>query len=172
MRRREGVVDVDIAELRELLDERRIVLFLFLVEAGVLQQQHVAVLHRGDSLFGSLADAVVREADVLLEDVRDLMRDGLERLLRVAALRTAEVREQDHLAALVGDFLDGRHDALDARRIGDLAILHRHVEVDAHQHALAGDISGIEGAEAGHCLKLTAAAATCATVPAPRSASP
>ena len=40
--------------------------------------------------------------------------------------------------------------ALDARRIGDLAVLHRHVEVDAQQHALAVDVRVVEGAERGH----------------------
>ena len=40
----EGVVHVDVAELGELLGEVRVVLLLFLVEAEVFQQQHVAVL--------------------------------------------------------------------------------------------------------------------------------
>jgi hypothetical protein len=57
------------------------------------------------------------------------------------------MREQDHLAALVGDFLDGLRHALDARDVGDPAVLHRHVEIDAHEHALAGKIGGIEGSE-------------------------
>ena len=39
----EGVVDVDVAELGERLDMGRIVLLLALVEAGVLEQEHVAV---------------------------------------------------------------------------------------------------------------------------------
>ena len=41
-------------------------------------------------------------------------------------------------------------DALDAGGVGDPAVLHRHVEVDAQQHALALDVGGIEGAEGGH----------------------
>ena len=107
----------------------------------------VAGLHRGDGALGGFADAVVREADMPLEHARDFGRDRLERLLRIAALRPAEMRKQDHLAALAGDLLDGRRDALDARRVGDLAVLHRHVEIDAHEHALAGDVSLIERAE-------------------------
>src|SRR4051812_25751035 len=54
------------------------------------------------------------------------------------------MREQDHLAALGGDFRDGRRDTFDARCVGDLAVLHRHVEVDAKEHALAGEIRLIE----------------------------
>src|ERR1043165_3284894 len=60
------------------------------------------------------------------------------------------MREQDHLAALVGDLRDRRRDARDARCIGDLAVLHRHVEVDAHEHALAGEICLIERFEGRH----------------------
>ena len=46
MRGREGVVDIDVAQRRELVDEARVVLLLFLVEAQVLEQQHVAGLQR------------------------------------------------------------------------------------------------------------------------------
>ena len=35
-----------------------------------------------------------------------------------------------------------------ARVVGDLAVLHRHVEVDAHEHALALDVGVVERAEA------------------------
>src|SRR5467141_811007 len=60
------------------------------------------------------------------------------------------MREEDHLAALVGDLGDGRDDALDAGRVGDAAALHRHVEVDAEQDALVGDVGLIESTKAGH----------------------
>ena len=62
VRGREGVVDPDVAELGERGDEGRIVLLLALVEAGVLQQQDVAGLHRGDRGLGLVADAVLGEA--------------------------------------------------------------------------------------------------------------
>ena len=48
MRGREGVVDPDVAELGERRDELRIVLFLAGMEAGVLEANDVARLHRGD----------------------------------------------------------------------------------------------------------------------------
>jgi len=46
------------------------------------------------------------------------------------------MRQQDHLAALVGDFMDRGNDAFDARGVGELAVLHRRVEVNAQQYAL------------------------------------
>ena len=147
VRGRERVVDPDVAELGQLGDEGRIVLLFLLVEAGVLQAEDVAVLHRRDGLGRGLADAVVGEGDRLLDHLRQRGGDGLQRILGVAALRPAEMREQDHLAALVGDLGDGRRDALEPGRVGDAAVFHGHVEVDAQQHALALHVDVIEGAE-------------------------
>src|SRR5215468_5296165 len=62
------------------------------------------------------------------------------------------MREEDHLAAFVGDLGDGRLDALDAGRVGDATLAHRHVEVDAEEDALVGDVSLIESAEARHLV--------------------
>ena len=147
VRGREGVVDPDVAELGQFRDEGRIVLFFFLVEAGVFQAQDVAILHRGDRLLRRLADAIIGERDRLLDHARQCRGDGLERILVVAPLRAAEMREQDHLAALVGYLGDGRRHALQPGRVGDAAVLHRHVEIDAQQHALALHVDVIEGAE-------------------------
>ena len=145
---REGVVDIDVAELGHLLDESRIVLLLALVEAGVLEQEDVAVLHFGDGVGGDLPDAVVREGDRALDDLGDRGSDGLQRIFLVpGAFRPAEMGEQDHLAALVGDFGDRRGDALDARRVGHLAVLGRNVEIDPQEDALAREAGVVERAE-------------------------
>ena len=48
-------------------------------------------------------------------------------------------------APLSGQLLQRRHRAVDAGRVGDLAVLHRHVEVDAHQDALAGNVEVVDG---------------------------
>ena len=147
----EGVVDADVAELGERRDEGRIVLLLALVEAGVLEQQDVAGLHRGDRGLGLPPMQSSAKATGRSITARHRGGDRLERFLRVAALRPAEMREQDDLAALVRDLGDGRRHALDAGRVGDLAVLHRHVEIDAQQHALALHVGLIERAEgSGH----------------------
>ena len=75
---------------------------------------------------------------------------GLSEFFDVAALRAAEMREQDHLAALGGDLGDRRRHALDARGVGDHAVVDRHVEVDAHQHAFAFDVDVVERVESAH----------------------
>src|SRR5215468_5283988 len=81
MRRREGVVDEDVAERDQLRDETGIVALLARVEPRVLQAQDVARLHgvhRGRRPF---ANAILRERDRPLEDGRDRRREQLERLL-------------------------------------------------------------------------------------------
>src|SRR6185312_832685 len=83
--------------------------------------------------------------DRLLDDLRKRRRDGLERILGVASLGPAEMGQQDDLATLVRDFGDGWCHALKPRRVGDAAVLHGHIEVDAQQHALALHINVIEG---------------------------
>src|SRR5258707_9885594 len=57
------------------------------------------------------------------------------------------LRQQDHFAALAGYFDDGRRYPFQPGGVGDAAVLHRHIEIDAHQHALALHVDVIEGAE-------------------------
>ena len=150
VRRREGVVDPDVAEFGQLSDEGRIVLFFLFMETGVFEAKDIAVLHRGDRLLRGLADAIIGKGDRLLDHVRQRCGDRLQRLLGIAPLGPAEMREQDHLAALAGDFGDGGRDALEPCGVGDAALLHGNIEIDAQQHALALYVDVIEGAEVSH----------------------
>src|SRR5450432_4337105 len=79
------------------------------------------------------------------------------------------MRQQYYLAALVGNLGDGGRYTFEPGRVADAAILHRHVEVDAQQHALALHVDVIEGAECfGHLRLLSRAprsAKRCAAEP-------
>ena len=63
----EGVVDVDVPVLRECRGEVGIVLLLALVKARVLQEQDIAVVHRGDGLLGWRSDAVGGKEDGVVQ---------------------------------------------------------------------------------------------------------
>jgi hypothetical protein len=146
--RREGVVDIDVAKRGERLDDLWIVFLLALVKAGVLKQQDVAVLHLGDGVRGHLADAGGCKGNRALDDVGDRRRDRPQRIGLVrTALGPAEMGEQNDLAALVRDLLDGGGDAFDARRVSHTAIFGGDVEVDAQENAFAGDIGFVQRAE-------------------------
>src|SRR5262245_33158928 len=142
-----GIVDEEVAERGQLRDKSRIVALLAGMEAGVFQAQDVAGFHGVHRRRGAFTDAILRERHGALENVGERRHDATERLGRIGPLRAPEMGEQDHPAALVRDLPDGRSDALDAGRISDLAVLDRHVEIDAHEHALPPDIGLIEGAE-------------------------
>ena len=152
MCRRERVVHPEIAEPGKRGGELGVVLLLAFVEARVFEAEDVAGLHRGDGGFGGSADAIVDERHRPFDDLRDGSGDRPQRLLRIAALRPPEMREQDHLAALVGDLGDGRAVPLDSGRVGDLAVLHRDVEIDAQQHALAANVDVIKRVKRCHDL--------------------
>ncbi len=147
---REGIVDPDIAKRRKGLSECRIVVFLAAVEPGIFETHDVAVLHRVHGSFGCRADAVFGEPHRAIEDAGQRVGNRPERIRRRALLGAAEMRQQDHLAALVGDFRDGRRRAFEPRQVADLAVFHRDIEVDPEQHALAPQVGLIECAKRGH----------------------
>ncbi len=64
---RKRVVDPDVAERGERGDEAGSFVYLAGVEAGVLEAEDVAVLHRGDGRDRRRADAIVGKGDVAPE---------------------------------------------------------------------------------------------------------
>jgi hypothetical protein len=152
VRSREGVVDVDVAILCQLLGKTGIVLLLARVEAGVLEDEHVAVLHTLDRFGGFITDAIVGKGDRPAELLAKGFGDRLQRLLRIAPFGPAEMRQDDRLAALRRDFADGRQDTLDAGRVGDPPVLGGHVEVEAEEDPLAADVDLVERADL-HCSR-------------------
>ena len=60
------------------------------------------------------------------------------------------MRHHDDLGALPDQRLDGRREPLDPGRVGDRAVLDRHVQIGAQQHPFAAHIDVVEGAEFRH----------------------
>src|SRR6185436_17543937 len=148
VRRGEGVADEDVAELRQRLGEARVVLLLALMEAQVLKHGDVAGRQGADDLLRHLADAVGREGDGPADELAQLVRHRAQAELRIGtALGPAEVRDDDDLGAAVGQVLEARQQALQPRRIGYLAVAHRHVEIGADKDALAVHIAALGGLE-------------------------
>src|SRR5271163_1771487 len=144
----ERVVDIEVAQLGEFGDKRRIVLLFALVEAGVFQQQDFAVLYRRYRGRRGVADAISGKADRAAQQLGNGRSDRPQRIGRVrAALWPPEMREQNDLSALVRDFADRRQHALDPRGVGDLAVFHGNVEIDAKQDAFAANVGVVESAE-------------------------
>ncbi len=136
--RREGVIDEDVAIGGKCCCEFRRVLLFALVER-VFSRSRISPF-----CMSSVADFATSPMQSDAKRTRrsstafNRRRDRLQRHVgNNLTLRTAEMGQQDDLRALVGEFEDGRRNTLDARRIRHLAVADRHVEIDAHQHALA-----------------------------------
>ena len=142
---RKGVVHIGIAKRGQPRREDRIVLFLALVKARVLQQQHIARTHRRDSLLRRRAHAILGERDLLAQgrlkrgqgDLQAHLRDDL-------ALGAAEMGQQDRAPAFLLDVLDGGDDLFDSRRIGHPPGLYRHVDIDADKDDLLRKVHVVE----------------------------
>ena len=134
----ERVVDVHVAERRQLPRELSVVARLLRVETQVLEQEHVARPQRGRRLRGRGADTVVRGRDGAAEQLREARRHrGHAQLVHHLPFGTAEVGHEHQRAPLVDQVLDGRQGGADARVVDDVTARERDVEVDAHEHALA-----------------------------------
>src|SRR5699024_3138530 len=144
----EGVVHIGVGQAGQLLGEFGDVLGLLLAEAGVLQQDHVAVVHGGDSGLGVLAHdvVIVGKDDFLAQLSAQGLGDGGQAELGLGAvLGFAQVAAQDDLCAVIDQLLDGGHSRVDAVLVGDDAVLHGDVEIAADKHFLAAVVLVVDG---------------------------
>ena len=154
----EGVVDVDLGQRGQRLGEGWIVGFFLGVEAQVFKQQHLAGFELAGQLSGYFADAVGSEshvdglAEFLVEQFAQPVNHRAQRVLGIGfALGTAKVRGQNHLGLVADSVDDGGQRGHDAGVVGDggAVFAERHVEIDADEHALVGQIDVANG-ELGH----------------------
>ena len=146
VRRRKGVVDVDVAESGERPGEVGIVGFLTGMETQVFEQQHVARTEPRGRSFGDGTDAVFRERHLAaakrLAQGPDEWAQG--QFVQALALRSAEMGKDDRRSTPGADFLDGGGQTIQPGRIGDDPVLHRDVEVGAQQDPLSRQRKGVD----------------------------
>ena len=139
--RAEGVADVEISEGHQLRHEVRVVGGLPGMEAEVLEQADVPVAERVDRPASGFADAVGAETDRLAEELRQALSHGLEGEVEVElAVGAAAVGQEDDTRAPPLQLAHGRQRLHQAGVVEHAAVAHRHVEVDAHEGPLAGDL--------------------------------
>ncbi len=149
MRRGEGVVDVDVAEGGEPLAQLLVVLLLPRLEAHVLEEQDVPGHHRGYGHRSRLAHAILRERDRPSEQPGQARRDRSQAHLRDPfPLRAAKVGDQDRLRAPLDRQADRGKRRLEPRVVRHVpGLVHRHVEVDADERPLAGQVQLVDRAD-------------------------
>src|ERR1035437_488954 len=130
MRAAKGVVDVHIAERRELCRELRVVGLLLRMEAQILQQQRLSRLELPRHLRRDAANAVRRKGDILRQVQYLLNQQPKARNqwtqahgLHWLALRPTKVRAQDDLGLVAQRVLNGGKRLADASVVGNNAVL-------------------------------------------------
>ncbi len=152
MCRREGIVDVDIAQFGKSAGKVGRICFLTLVEAEVFEKGDLPRPKRGDHSFGLVANAIRGKGYLPAGDRLLQRRDqGPQRKGWVRpALGAAEMRHDDNFGAFVDQRLYGRREPLDSGRVGHDTVLDRDVQIGAQQHPFAAHIDVVEGIEARH----------------------
>mmetsp|Transcript_57446 Transcript_57446/g.136768 ORF Transcript_57446/g.136768 Transcript_57446/m.136768 type:complete len:436 (-) Transcript_57446:19-1326(-) len=164
VRRAEGVAAVNIRQLRQRGTEllglllvgldlvsvlvHTLALFLYVV-AAVLQQDHRARRRARALLLHLRADAVLQEGHRLRQLLLQALGHRLQGVLgHGAAIRASQVGTEHHrAAALIQAVLDGRQRRVNPLGVGDHAgvlLILRNIEVYSDEHALAGDVHGID----------------------------
>jgi len=149
----ERIHNVHIAKCCVFLRQRFVVLALADIHPAVLQQDQLPGLHR-DTI-----DPVADQRDLTPQMFRQPLRDRCERLLRTphAFLWPPQMRSHHHGRAFLQRQTQRRQRRKNALLGRDPTVLHRHVEVFADQHALAGEVE-VGHAEDGHACCSGAAA--------------
>jgi hypothetical protein len=105
----EGIVDINFAQLRQLLGKSFIVLFFALVEAQVFKEQNFARLQLSGSLLSNFTNAIVSELDRLTEQFAQPLRYRSERILLIAlTLWATEVGHEDEFCSSLSQVADCR----------------------------------------------------------------
>ena len=141
----EGIVHEDVAEARQGRRESGVVLGLAREEAHVLEQQRPPWREPRDGLLGLGRRRIGDEGHLEAQVTPEGSGHRSQRVARIrAALGPAEVRHQDQTPTSVEDSADRRQAGGDAGLVGDLPVLERDVEVDAHQDPLPGHLDVVE----------------------------
>src|SRR4029453_13948929 len=140
-RRAECVVDVEIAKFRQRFREFRIVCFFLGLEADVLEQSDIAVLHMRNDFLRHFPNCVVAENDRLMDERMQMFADRAKRIFwHRLSVGPAKMRHQYCFGAMFTQVVDGRQALWIPRFLSNTdlsaAIFSRHVEVHPHQNAL------------------------------------
>ena len=142
MRCGEGIVHVEIAIGRNSLCEFGVVRLLARVETAVFQNGHFAIAHDADRLRDDFARNFRHEHDFPPQHFLDFADDHGKRLGRAfLSLGAAKMRQKQHLGTFFAERFDGRLESADTRIVGHVSVAHGHVQIDAHQRDLSGDVT-------------------------------
>ena len=139
VRSAKGIVHIQIAKFGKRLREGRVIGFLARLEADILEQRDIAVLHVLDDFSWHVANCVMAKNDGLMNQRMQIFADRAQRIFfRRLSLGPSEMRHQDRLGSVLAQVIDRRQTLPDSRVISDsnfaAARFGRHIKIHAHQH--------------------------------------
>ena len=141
MGRTEGVVHVEVRQIRQRLGELGIVGLLLAVKAQILEQDQLTGAQLADGVVHARTERIAGHADRASKQLREPVSDGLETQRVVdLALWTTQVARQDHARAALQQVADGGNAGANPRVVGDPPIVERYVEIGSQEDALAADV--------------------------------
>ena len=140
--RTESIVHIEGGIAEQGLGELGVVLLFLLVETDVVEQHHVTILQGLAGGGGGFTDGFGDEGNGLAQVAGEALGGSGQGELGLVAgsFGAAQVGAENEAGAVLEQVLDGGQSGHDAGIVGNLAILHGYVEVNAHEHFLAGDI--------------------------------
>jgi hypothetical protein len=118
--------------------------------AQIFEQQHVAHRHLGNSGGSDIAYAIVSKRNRTADFFCQCRCQRCKRLGFIAALGTAKMRQHDRLGPFGRKLAHRGRKTFETRGVAHMPVLHRHVQIGAYQHALAGKVEIVERFERGH----------------------
>ncbi len=154
MGRAKGIVDIDFTEGGKLPGELRIVLLLFCMEAEVLEQEDLSWLERLCLSLNLRTNTIWRHLDGPTQEfAQALCCRGQAIFLIRLSLWSAKVGHEDDSRSVLQQVLYGGKRCADARIVRNMLFcIERHIEIDAHQRTLPGNIDITDGFLVHSCL--------------------
>lgn len=119
----ESIVDADFSQGSELTSEIFTVLFFFLMETEVFQEENFARFESVGHGLRFSTDTIGSKFDVDAEEFRQAFCDGFQRILfDNLSLRTAKVAGQDDSRIVFEQVFNRRQRLLDTRIVSDIAV--------------------------------------------------
>ncbi|GGN46262.1 hypothetical protein GCM10011349_13240 [Novosphingobium indicum] len=152
VRSRKGIVHIEIAEFGQRSRKIRIIRFLASMEAGIFEQDDIAIFQLRYGGLRHIADAIITECHGAADGSGERGGNGLQRQLRHgSAPGAAEMGQYDDACTPFGKLPDCGHLPVDPGRVGDPAVVDRYIQIGAHKYTLALHIKVVEsGVLIGH----------------------
>ena len=134
----ESIIDEKVKRSSELLNESRLVLLFFLVEAGVLEHDDITFLGGCNNGGNFITDAVWGKDDRLSEELRHALGARAEgELVLRTTLWASQMRADGDNSTLVDQVLDGRDGRADTGVVGDGLSVERNIDIATDKDLLS-----------------------------------